>query len=131
MKDSSMNKTIHTAKTALLALGASFALALPALAQDHSDHSAHAHHGAAAATPAAGGAQAALTAGEITRIDARTGKLTIRHEDIKNLDMPAMTMVFALKNAQKTAAFKPGDKVLFAAEDEGGTLTITHIQPAS
>ncbi len=128
MKDSSMNKTIHTAKTALLALGASFALTLPALAQDHSGH---AHHGAAAATPAARDAQAALTAGEITRIDARTGKLTIRHEDIKNLDMPAMTMVFALKNAQKAAAFKPGDKVLFMAEDEGGTLTITHIQPTS
>ncbi|RGE45463.1 hypothetical protein DZC30_09430 [Comamonas testosteroni] len=103
----------------------SMTLAAPVFAQDHS---AHAGHGAAAASS---NAEAVMTAGEITRVDARTGKLTIRHEDIKNLDMPAMTMVFALADSAKPADFKAGDKVLFHAEDKDGTLIITRIQPAS
>lgn len=72
-----------------------------------------------------------LTAGEVTRVDARTGKLTIRHEEIKNLDMPPMTMVFALSDSAQSASFKAGDKVLFHAEDKDGSLIITRIQPAS
>lgn len=42
-----------------------------------------------------------------------------------------MTMVFGLKDSSQAASFKPGDKVLFHAEDDGGSLTITRIQPAS
>ena len=106
------------------------ALAAPAFAQDHS---AHAGHGAApAATPAADttSADAVMTAGEITRVDARSGKLTIRHEDIKNLNMPAMTMVFGLKDAAQAAPFKAGDKVRFHAVDNNGSLTITRIEAA-
>lgn len=113
-------------KTILSAIALSTALATPAFAQDHSDHAGH------GAAPAASAASAdVMTAGEITRVDTRTGKLTIRHEEIKNLDMPPMTMVFGLKNSSQAASFKPGDKVLFHAEDDGGSLTITHIQPAS
>jgi Cu/Ag efflux protein CusF len=48
-----------------------------------------------------------LTAGEITRVDARTGKLTIRHEEIKNLDMPPMTMVFALSGSASRPLSRP------------------------
>ncbi|CUB01471.1 copper-binding protein [Comamonas thiooxydans] len=115
--------------TTLAALSLGFALTTPALAQDHS---AHAGHGAAAGTSTtAPAAQAdALTAGEITRVDKRTGKLTIRHEEIKNLDMPPMTMVFALADASQSNDFKAGDKVLFRAEDKDGSLIITRIQPA-
>ena len=64
-------------------------------------------------------------------VDARSGKLTIRHEEIKNLDMPPMTMVFALAESAKPAAIKAGDKVLFHAEEKEGALIITRIQPAS
>lgn len=116
-------------KTILSAIALSAALAAitaPAFAQDHSSHAGH------GTAPAASAASAdVMTAGEITRIDARTGKLTIRHEEIKNLDMPPMTMVFGLKNSSQAARFKPGDKVLFHAEDDSGSLTITRIQPAS
>lgn len=115
----------HTLLPLLAALGLSAALAGPASAQDHS---AHAGQGG---TPAAASQEATLTAGEVTRVDARGGKLTIRHEDIKNLDMPAMTMVFALKNASTAADFKAGDKVLFRAEDDNGTLSITRIEAAN
>ena len=116
-------KIISTSFSTLLL---SAALATPALAQDHSGHAGH-----GSSVPAAEASEAVMTAGEITRIDARNGKLTIRHEEIKNLDMPPMTMVFALKNGSQASDFKPGDKVLFHAEDKDGTLIITRIQPAS
>ena len=116
--------------TTLAALSLGIALAAPASAQDHS---AHAGHGAmaGASTAASTGQSNVMTAGEITRVDARTGKLTIRHEEIKNLDMPPMTMVFALADASQSNDFKAGDKVLFRAEDKDGSLIITRIQPAS
>ena len=116
--------------TTLAALSLGIALAAPAIAQDHS---AHAGHGAMAdaSTTSSAGQTDVLTAGEITRVDARTGKLTIRHEEIKNLDMPPMTMLFALSGSAQPASFKAGDKVLFHAEDKDGSLIITRIQPAS
>ena len=121
--------------TSLYALLLSAALTTPALAQGHADHTGHATASSAAssAAPAATttATDAVMTAGEITRVDARNGKLSIRHEEIKNLDMPAMTMVFGLKDPALAAQFKPGDKVLFHAEDNNGALTITRIQSAS
>ena len=118
-------KSISTALTALL-MGAAFAS--PVVAQDHSNHGSAANTSAAAAP--APDAAAVMTAGEITRVDTRTGKLTIRHEEIKNLDMPPMTMVFGLKDAAQAAQFKPGDKVRFHVEDNNGALTITRIEAA-
>ena len=38
-----------------------------------------------------------LAEGEIRRLDPETGKLTIRHGKIRNLDMPPMTMVFTAR----------------------------------
>ena len=116
----------------LPALTVTVALALlagPALAQT-SPAADHAHHGTAAGTTATAPASTALTEGEITRVDARTGKLTIRHGDITNLGMPAMTMVFALQDAAQAAQFQPGAKVRFLAVDDSGTLRITHIERA-
>ena len=100
-----------------------------AQAQDHASHHAPA---AVATSPApAAAADPALTEGVITRVDARSGKLTIRHGAITHLDMPPMTMVFGLQDAQQAAQFKPGDPVRFRVEDQAGTLVITRIQPAS
>ncbi|KGH27523.1 MULTISPECIES: copper-binding protein [Comamonas] len=116
--------------TALAALSLGIALAAPASAQDHSAHAGHDGMADASATASTGQTDV-LTAGEVTRVDARTGRLTIRHEEIKNLDMPPMTMVFALSDSAQSASFKAGDKVLFHAEDKDGSLIITRIQPAS
>ena len=118
-------KSITTVLTALL-MGAAFAS--PVVAQDHSHHGSAASTSAAAAPAPAADAAAVMTAGEITRVDTRTGKLTIRHEEIKNLGMPPMTMVFGLKDAAQAAQFKPGDKVRFHVEDNNGALTITRIK---
>jgi Cu(I)/Ag(I) efflux system protein CusF len=110
------------AATSASALGLLLA-ANPAAAQNPADHS---NHMAPAASAAAG---AALTEGVITRVDARSGKLTIRHGEIANLGMPPMSMVFGLKDPALAQTLQPGTKVVFRVEDTGGgNLLITHIE---
>ena len=124
--------TTRLARAATATLATAAALwAGNALAQA-ADHSHHAGHGAAPAATAAATASASndLTDGEITRIDSRTGKLTIRHGEIKNIGMPPMTMVFALPKTAQASQFAVNDKVRFQVEDMGGTLTITQIERA-
>ncbi len=39
-----------------------------------------------------------FTKGTVKKVDAAAKKVTIIHEELKNLDMPAMTMVFRVKD---------------------------------
>ena len=71
-----------------------------------------------------------LTDGEIRKVDKDAKKLTIRHGPIQKLDMPAMTMVFQVKDASMLDRLKTGDKVKFAAENTGGAYVVTHIETA-
>ncbi len=85
---------------------------------------------AQASAPAAGAqtaAPAALTDGEIRKVDAERGKVTIKHGVIQNLDMPPMTMVFTARDKAMLSDLKPGDKVKFVAADEGDKLVVTEI----
>ncbi|WP_421193476.1 copper-binding protein [Aeromonas enteropelogenes] len=70
-----------------------------------------------------------MTKGVITRIDAANGKVGIKHEDIENLKMPAMTMVFTLVEPAQLKGMKVGDAVSFHAEMRDGKLLLTKIQP--
>ncbi|MDH4093365.1 MAG: copper-binding protein [Betaproteobacteria bacterium] len=79
---------------------------------------------------AATGALAQLAEGEIRKVDKDAQKLTIKHGEIKSLDMPPMTMVFRVKNAQMLEAVKAGDKVKFDAQKEGGQYVVTRIERA-
>lgn len=81
-----------------------------------------------ASTPAA--AHGELSNGEIRRIDCDQKKITLRHGEIKNLEMPAMTMVFQVKDEGWLERFKVGDKVNFRAENVNGAFTLTELQPA-
>jgi Cu(I)/Ag(I) efflux system periplasmic protein CusF len=69
-----------------------------------------------------------MTDGEVRKIDLEQGKVTLRHEEIKDLDMPRMTMVFLVKDKALLATLKPGDKVKFKAIHEAGQFTVTEIQ---
>ncbi len=82
--------------------------------------------------PAADSTAAAtdMTDGEVRKIDMEGGKLTLKHADIKNLDMPGMTMVFAVKDKAMLDKLKTGDKVKFKVINDGGKFTVTEIQPA-
>jgi Cu(I)/Ag(I) efflux system periplasmic protein CusF len=72
-----------------------------------------------------------LTEGVVRKIDKDNGKLTLRHEEIKNLDMPPMSMVFTVKDPILLDPLKVGDKVRFNAAREGGKIVVTEIQHAT
>ena len=72
----------------------------------------------------------ALTEGEIRKVDLDNKKITIKHGEIKNLDMPGMTMVFQVKDDSMLSRVKAGDKVRFTAEKMGGAIVVTDIQPS-
>ncbi|WP_265519072.1 copper-binding protein [Nitratireductor luteus] len=71
---------------------------------------------------------AEYTKGEIKKIDTAQKKLTIKHEELKNLDMPAMTMVFVVADDAMLDKVKVGQPVEFVAERVNGRLTVTEIQ---
>ncbi|MEQ1773508.1 MAG: copper-binding protein [Burkholderiales bacterium] len=72
-----------------------------------------------------------MTDGEVRRIDKDAKKLTIRHGPIKNLDMPAMTMVFQVKDPAMLDKINTGDKIKFAVEKIGGAYIVTHVEPGT
>ena len=69
-----------------------------------------------------------LTDGEIRKVDMENKKITIKHGEIKNLDMPGMTMVFQVKDPAMLDKVKAGDKVKFSADKIGGAFVVTDIQ---
>ena len=85
---------------------------------------------AALALPAAALAQGELADGEIRKVDKDAKKITIRHGPIPSLDMPAMTMVFQVKEPAMLEQVKTGDKVKFEAQKLGGAFTVTKIESA-
>ncbi len=69
--------------------------------------------------------------GEVTKIDRAQSRLTLRHAEIKNLDMPPMTMVFRVRDPKALEGLTVGDKVRFAAEKVDGSYTVTAIRKAN
>jgi Cu(I)/Ag(I) efflux system protein CusF len=67
--------------------------------------------------------------GEIKKIDADTGKITLKHGEIKNLDMPAMQMSFRVSDPAWLKRFQVGDKVTFTADKVGGQFTLVTLEP--
>jgi uncharacterized cupredoxin-like copper-binding protein/Cu/Ag efflux protein CusF len=86
----------------------------------------------ATAAPSAQASTAAgtMTEGEVRKVDKESKKITLKHGEIKNLEMPGMTMVFQVKDPAMLDAVKQGDKVQFKAEKAGGAIVITDIQVA-
>ena len=72
-----------------------------------------------------------LVDGEIRKVDKDAKKITIQHGPLLSLDMPAMTMVFRVKEPAMLDQVKAGDKVKFQAEKIGGAFTVTKIEQAN
>ncbi|MCW5664085.1 MAG: copper-binding protein [Piscinibacter sp.] len=103
------------------ALLAAALLGGPAVAQPKADdHSAH--HAAADTSD--------MADGEVRKVDKDAGKLTLKHGEIRNLDMPGMTMVFQVKDPALLDKVKVGDKVKFRAEKSAGSYVVTAIEAA-
>jgi Cu(I)/Ag(I) efflux system protein CusF len=86
---------------------------------------------AAAQSAPAAGANAGTGQGEVRRIAKEQNKITLRHGEIRALDMPAMTMVFTVRDADLLDKVKVGDKVQFSVEKTPeGVFLVTALQPA-
>jgi Cu(I)/Ag(I) efflux system protein CusF len=70
-------------------------------------------------------AQPAMTNGEVTKLDKPGGRVTLKHGEIKNLDMPPMTMSFRVADPKLLDGVVVGDRVRFVAERVNGQFTIT------
>jgi len=68
--------------------------------------------------------------GEVRKVDKDAHKITLRHAEIKQFDMPAMTMVFPVKEPAMLDKVKAGDKVKFKVQTVGGALTVTEVEAA-
>jgi Cu/Ag efflux protein CusF len=79
--------------------------------------------------PASTTAADEMVAGEIRKVDKDTAKITIKHAEIRGLDMPAMTMVFQVKEPGLLDKVKVGDKVRFKAAQTGAAYVVTAIEP--
>lgn len=107
--------------------------AAPALAQQKtSDHAAH--HApaptAASASPASVASATDMSVGEVRRVDKGAGKITLKHGEIRNLDMPPMTMVFQVQDPALLDKVKAGDAVRFRAEKAASGYVVTAIEVA-
>ncbi|AKM02434.1 copper-binding protein [Burkholderia pyrrocinia] len=73
----------------------------------------------------------ALTDAEVKKVDAATGKVTLKHGALDNVGMPPMTMAFKAKDAAMLTQVHAGDKVKVRIENVNGTLTIVKLVNAS
>jgi Cu/Ag efflux protein CusF len=98
-------------------------------AESTAPHS-HDHHATPAATGSKLKAVLPMTDAEVRKVDAKAGKLTLRHGRLENLDMAPMTMVFGVKDPAWLVTLKAGDKMRVAVDRVNGTLTVVALEPA-
>ncbi|MBK6854260.1 MAG: copper-binding protein [Burkholderiales bacterium] len=113
-----MNQIATPLTALLLSIAAAGALA-QAKPEEHS-----AHHLVTAPV-------ADMSEGEVRKVDKDSKKLTIKHGEIRNLDMPAMTMVFQVKDPAMLDKVKPGDKIRFVVENTGAGMVVTELRLAN
>lgn len=83
---------------------------------------------AVALASAAGAFAQEFTNGTVKKVDEKARKVTLIHEELKNLEMPAMTMVFQVADDSVMQKLKLGAKVQFVAERINGKLTVTQVK---
>lgn len=113
-----MKKVSTVIAAAVIALAGTLAHA-----QGASGHAAH------APAPAAKAPSAAMSEGEVRKVDRAAGKITLKHGPVPSIDMPPMTMVFVAADPAMLDRVKPGDKVRFAADKVGDVYRVTRIEP--
>jgi Cu(I)/Ag(I) efflux system protein CusF len=104
---------------------------LPASVHAADAHDPHAGHGMTAPSASAStNASTQLVEGQVKKIDKAGGKVTVTHGPLTNLNMPAMTMVFRVKEATWLEQLKPEQKIRFVADSINGVLTIVRLEVA-
>ena len=88
------------------------------------------HHASKPAAVKTAGDTANMADAEVRKVDKDAKKITLKHGEIKNLEMPAMTMVFQVKDVALLDKVKAGDKVKFKVEKVTGGYAVTEIEMA-
>lgn len=90
----------------------------------------HGAHGAQAGQSTAPAASTAFADGVVRKVDRAARKVTVAHGPLPNLQMPAMTMAFRVKDEAWLDQLKPDARIRFVAESVDGILTIVRLEPA-
>lgn len=69
-----------------------------------------------------------FTKGTVKKVDTKAKKVTLIHEELKDLEMPAMTMVFRVEDDAILEQLKEGANIEFIAERVNGKLTVTQVK---
>ena len=69
--------------------------------------------------------------GEVQGVDKASGTITLKHDSITALGLPAKTTDYAVKDSSMLEHVKVGDRVRFGAVMQGRSLLVTHIAPAN
>jgi Cu(I)/Ag(I) efflux system periplasmic protein CusF len=77
---------------------------------------------------AAGPALAQAVDGEVRKIDREQSRITLRHAEIRKLEMPPMTMVFRVRDKALLETLAVGDKVQFEADKIDGQYVVTSMR---
>lgn len=71
-----------------------------------------------------------MTDGVVQAVDASSGVVTLKHGEIVNMQMRAMTMAFGVSDKKMLSGVKAGDRVRFQVEMLKNAPTVTRIEPA-
>jgi Cu(I)/Ag(I) efflux system protein CusF len=105
------------------ALATLFSL-IPAKAPLASSQDEHAGHSAQSTTAS----ESSMSEGIVRKVDKTAGKVTVAHGPLPNLKMPAMTMVFRVKDFSWLDRMQADSKIRFQAESINGVLTIVRFE---
>ena len=88
---------------------------------------------AQSSAPAVQVAQASgdLVDAEVRKIDRDRSRVTLKHAEIKNLDMPPMTMVFRVADPKMLDGLAVGDKLRVDIAKVDGQYTVTALRKAN
>ena len=68
-----------------------------------------------------------FTKGTVKKVDEKAGKVTIIHEELVDLEMPAMTMVFRA-DGEMISSMSEGQEIEFIADRVNGKLTVVEMK---
>lgn len=69
-----------------------------------------------------------FTKGTVKKVNAKAGKVTIIHEELVDLEMPAMTMVFRVADKAMLEGLEKGQSIEFIADRVKGKLTVIELK---
>lgn len=107
-------------KLILALLASASMLPFAGMAAEH-DHASH--HATEAAAPAKGQMMEAT----VKKLDKQKGKITLSHGAMHG--MPAMTMIFTVKDKAMLNGVKEGGNVQFRAENVNGSMELVELKP--